>query len=172
MLEFLACSLVTILPDYLLRRFLQGKRLGHEINLFSVWYELRWGITACLILTIALITVIFFYHPTTSNVSSLFRTVSVLPESGGRVDKVFVKNNQQVKAGDLLFTLDSSVERAAAETERRRIEEIEAELVLAQSDLAAAEGSIAQATGARDQAVNELERRLELRRASPSHSPA
>ncbi len=164
MLEFLACSLVTILPDYLLRRFLQGKRLGHEINLFSVWYELRWGITACLILTIALITVIFFYHPSTTNVSSLFRTVSVLPESGGRVDKVFVKNNQQVKAGDLLFTLDSSVERATAELGRRRIVEIEAELVLAQSDLAAAEGSIAQATGARDQAVNELERRLKLRK--------
>jgi multidrug resistance efflux pump len=159
MLEFLACSLITILPDYLIRRYVQGKRLGIEINLFTVWYELRWGITTCLILTIALITVIFFYHPTTSNVSSLFRTVSILPEAGGRVEKVFVNNNQKVSGGDLLFTLDSSVERASAETAKRRIEEVEAELVLAASELQATVGLIAQARGAYDQAVNDLERK-------------
>ena len=168
MLEFLVCSLVTILPDYLVRRFVQGKRLGHEINIFSVWYELRLGITACLILTIALITVIFFYHPTTSNVSSLFRTVSILPEAGGRVDEVYVGNNQKVEAGTLLFTLDSSVERATAETARRRIDEIDAELVLAASELAAAKGLIVQAQGAYDQAVNELERRLKLLKKNSS----
>jgi multidrug resistance efflux pump len=159
MLEFLACSLITILPDYLIRRYVQGKRLGIEINLFTVWYELRWGITTCLILTIALITVIFFYHPTTSNVSSLFRTVSILPEAGGLVEKVFVNNNQKVSGGDLLFTLDSSVERASAETAKRRIEEVEAELVLAASELQATVGLIAQARGAYDQAVNDLERK-------------
>jgi len=163
MLEFLACSLVTILPDFLFRRYAQGKRIGQEINIFSVWYELRWGITACLILTIALITVIFFYHPTTTNVSSMFRTVSILPESTGRVVKVYVQNNQKVKAGDLLFTLDSSVERATVETEQRRIKEVEAELVLATAELAATEGMIAKAKGAYDQAVNELDRKLELR---------
>jgi len=168
MLEFLACSLVTILPDFLFRRYAQGKRIGQEINIFSVWYELRWGITACLILTIALITVIFFYHPTTSNVSSLFRTVSILPESTGRVVKVHVQNNQKVKAGDLLFTLDMSVERATVETERRRIKEIDAELVLATAELAATEGMIAKAKGAHDQAVNELERKLELRQRNPN----
>ncbi len=168
MLEFLACSLVTILPDYLVRRFVQGKRLGHEINIFSVWYELRLGITACLILTIALITVIFFYHPTTSNVSSLFRTVSILPESGGRVDEVYVENNQEVEAGDLLFTLDSSVEQATVTTAKRRIDEIDAEMVLATAELAAAGGLIRQAQGAYDQAVNELERRLKLKKRNSS----
>ncbi len=167
MLEFFVLSLVTILPDYLIRRFAQGKRLGHEITIYSVWYELRLGITACLLLTITLITLIFFYHPTTSNVSSLFRTVTILPESGGRVDKVHVENNQDVEAGDLLFTLDSSVERATATTARRRIDEIDAELVLAASELAAAEGLIGQARGGYDQAANELERRLELREKSP-----
>jgi hypothetical protein len=43
MLELLLCSLVTILPDYLFRRYRQGKRLGKEINFYSVWFELRWG---------------------------------------------------------------------------------------------------------------------------------
>ena len=167
MLEFLVLSLITILPDFLIRRFAQGKRLGHEITIFSVWYELRWGITACLILTIALITLIFYYHPTTTNVTSLFRTVSILSESGGRVDEIHVDNNQDVEAGDLLFTLDSSVERATVTTHRRRIDEIDAELVLAASELAAAEGLIGEEQGAYDQAVNELERRLELRERSP-----
>jgi hypothetical protein len=46
MLEILLCSLVTIVPDYLYRRYVQHKRIGKEITLFSVWFELRWGITA------------------------------------------------------------------------------------------------------------------------------
>ena len=66
MLELLLCSLLTILPDYLYRRYAQGKRLGKEITLYSVWFELRWGITACLMLTVGLITVIFYNHPSTT----------------------------------------------------------------------------------------------------------
>ena len=56
MLEVMLCSAVTVLPDFLYRRYGQGKRLGHEITLFSVWYELRWGITLCAILAVALVT--------------------------------------------------------------------------------------------------------------------
>ena len=47
MVELMLCSMLTLLPDFLFRRFVQGKRLGREITLFSVWYELRWGITLC-----------------------------------------------------------------------------------------------------------------------------
>ncbi len=43
MLEFLLCSMITIFPDYLFRRFGQGKRIGHEITIYSMWFELRWG---------------------------------------------------------------------------------------------------------------------------------
>ena len=53
MLEILLCSLVTIFPDYLFRRYFQGKRIGKEITFYSVWFELRWGITGCLVLTVA-----------------------------------------------------------------------------------------------------------------------
>ena len=63
MLELMLCSMLTLLPDFLFRRFVQGKRLGKEITLFSVWYELRWGITLCLILTVLLITVVLYNHP-------------------------------------------------------------------------------------------------------------
>src|SRR5688572_14894539 len=67
MLELLLCSLLTVFPDYLYRRYVQGKRLGKEITLYSVWFELRWGIVACLMLTVGLITVIFYNHPSTTN---------------------------------------------------------------------------------------------------------
>ena len=33
MLELMLCSMLTILPDYLYRRYRQGKRFGHEITL-------------------------------------------------------------------------------------------------------------------------------------------
>ena len=52
MLELILCSMLTILPDFLCRRYVQGKRLGKEITFFSVWFELRYGIVACLMLTV------------------------------------------------------------------------------------------------------------------------
>ena len=32
MLELMLCSALTVLPDYLFRRFVQGKRIGREIT--------------------------------------------------------------------------------------------------------------------------------------------
>ncbi len=162
MLEFLACSLITILPDFLFRRYAQGKRLGQEINLFSVWHELRWGITSCAILTVALITVIFFYHPSTSNVSSLFRTVTVLSEKGGRVEEVFVSTNQKVEAGQPLFSMVDTVERADLANAKARVGEIDAAIILARAELVAAEGLIQKVEGAFNLAVTELKRSQDL----------
>ena len=82
MLELLLCSMLTILPDYLFRRYVQGKRFGKEITIYSVWYELRRGITACIILTISLITLIFYFHPSTKNVTAAFRTVESGSDEG------------------------------------------------------------------------------------------
>src|SRR6202451_4441518 len=75
MFELIICSLVTILPDYLYRRYVQDKRFGKEITFYSVWYELRWGITGCLMLTISLITMIFYFHPSTTSATLFFRTI-------------------------------------------------------------------------------------------------
>lgn len=168
MLEFLICSLLTIFPDYLVRRYVQGKRVGREINLYSMWFELRYGITACLILTISLITMIFYFHPSTSNVTAVFRTVTIMPESTGRVAEVYVDLNEKVSAGAPLFRLDDSEQRAALETARRRVAEIEAEAIVAQSELASADGLIAQAEGDYLQALNELETQVELNQRNPN----
>src|SRR5262249_2989350 len=111
-LELMFCSLLTILPDYLYARYVQGNRFAKEITFYSVWYELRWGITGCVILTVCLITVIFYNHPSTSNVTLFFRTVPILPETNGRVAEVFVGNSGPIKKGDPIFRLDSAKQEA------------------------------------------------------------
>jgi multidrug resistance efflux pump len=164
MFELMLCSMLTILPDYLFRRYGQGKRIGREITLYSVWYELRWGISACLVLTVSLITLIFYFHPSTKNVTAVFRTVSILPETGGRVAKVFVGFNQKVQAGEPLFQLDSSKQEAALEAAQRRIAEIDAQAIVAKTQLAAADGTIKQAEDAYQQVLDELNTKQELMR--------
>jgi multidrug resistance efflux pump len=166
MLELFLCSMLTILPDYLFRRYVQGKRIGREITLFSVWFELRWGITLCLILTVALITVIFYFHPSTKSATSVFRTVTVLPQINGRVAETFVELNQRVEEGQPLFRLDSAEQEAEIQTARRRIAEIEAAIVVAKSRLQEADGRIVQARGALQQAMDEFEARSEANRKS------
>ena len=162
MLEFLCCSMLTILPDFLFRRYWQGKRLGQEITLFSMWYELRYGLSSCFILTVSLITLIFYFHPSTSNVSSYFRTVTILPELSGRVVEVAVDNNQQVKAGDMLFRLDDSRQRAAVATARAALVEVDAAELLARDDLRVAQANFDAAEAAFEQTKDEFERKNTL----------
>ncbi len=168
MLELTLCSMLTILPDYLYRRFAQGKRFGHEITLFTVWYELRWGITLCLLLTVALITTIFYFHPATTAVNSVFRTVTILPETSGRVAETFVEMNQRVKEGDPLFKLDDAQQQAAVQTAMSRVAEVNAAKATAMAELAKAEAGIAHARAVLRQAQDEYEMRLELQAKNSS----
>ncbi|MBY8976812.1 HlyD family secretion protein [Rhodobacteraceae bacterium NNCM2] len=164
MFEFMFCSLLTIVPDYLFRRYVQGKRIGQEITLYSVWYELRYGIVTCLMLTISLITIIFYFHPTATTAVSTFRAVPILPEGSGRVEEIFVPRQleTEIKAGDPIFTLDSSSERADVETAKDRVAEIQSQIELAKNELAVATAQVQQATAAFKQAKDELDVRQEL----------
>ena len=157
MLELVLCSLFTIVPDYLYRRYVQGKRIGHEITLYSVWFELRWGLTACLMLTVLLITIIFYHHPSTTSVTAFFRTIPILPESSGRVSEIYVKVSDDVAKGAPILRLDSSKREADLELAKRRVVEVDASMVMAQADIAAADGQIQQAKGAYEQALDELQ---------------
>ena len=165
MLELLLCSLLTIVPDYLYRRYAQGKRLGREITLYSVWFELRWGIVACLMLTVGLITVIFYNHPSTTSATLFYRTVPILPETNGRVAEIYIDGvSGTVKQGAPILRLDSAAQEAAAEAARRKIAEVDAALVAARTDVTAADGKIQEARSAYQQAVDELETKQELNR--------
>jgi multidrug resistance efflux pump len=171
MLEMLLCSLVTLLPDYLYRRYVQGKRLGKEITFYSVWFELRWGITGCLILTVLLITTVFYNHPSTTNVTLFFRTIPILPETNGRVAEVNLGVSGPVTKGAQIFRLDSSKQEAAVESARRKIAEIEAQMLVAQADVTKAEGQLQEAKSAHQQTVDELETKQELYRRNPGNVP-
>ena len=171
MFELMLCSMVTILPDYLYRRYRQGKRLGKEITFFSVWYELRWGITSCLMLTISLITMIFYFHPSTTSAAIYFRTVPILPEGSGRVVEVNVDFTAPVKKGDVLFRLDSSKQTAALETAKRKIAEVDASLISARADVVKADAQIGEAKASLQQAKDELDVKSELQRRNPGIVP-
>lgn len=167
MLEMFLCSLFTVVPDYIYRRYWQGKRIGHEINLFSVWYELRWGITGCLLLTLLLITTIFYFHPSTTSAISYFRTVPVLPETIGRVDTIYVTLRDEVKAGQPIFKIDSSKQEAALETAIKQIAEVEASMQQAEADAKAAEGEVQEARSALKQSQEELDTKTILNERNP-----
>jgi multidrug resistance efflux pump len=171
MIELLLCSLLTVFPDYLYRRYVQGKRLGREITLYSVWFELRYGIVACLMLTVGLITVIFYNHPSTTSATLFFRTVPIVPETSGRVAEIHVGFSGEVAQGAPIFRLDSSKQAAEAETARRKIAEVDAGLVVARTDILAADGKIQEARGAYQQALDELQTKQELQRRSPGLVP-
>jgi multidrug resistance efflux pump len=163
MLEILLCSMVTILPDYLFRRYAQGKRFGHEITLYSVWFELRWGIVTCLLLAISLITLVFYFHPSTVHVSSVFRTVPIVPQINGRVAEVYVRGSEPVQAGAPLFRLADETQRTAVEAAHRAIAQVDAAVLVARADLASAEARILEAQGALQQAADELATKVALR---------
>jgi multidrug resistance efflux pump len=171
MLEVLLCSLLTILPDYLYRRYRQGKRFGREITFFSVWFELRFGIISCLMLTVALITVIFYYHPSTSTATLYFRTIPILPEINGRVSEVNADFSAPIKKGDVIFKLDSSKQQAAMETAKRKIAEVDAAMLAAQADILKTEGQLQQAKGDYQQASDELDVKRELQKRNPGIVP-
>ena len=171
MFELMLCSLFTLVPDYLYRRYVQGKRIGKEITLFSMWYELRWGITGCVMLTVLLITTIFYYHPSTTSAALFFRTVPIVPEGSRRVAEVKVDFSAPVKKGDVLFTLDSSKQQAAFETARRKIAEIDAQLVNARVDVVKAEAQLQQANSDYRQAKDELDVKSDLQRRNPGIVP-
>jgi multidrug resistance efflux pump len=171
MLELTLCSMLTILPDYLYRRYVQGKRIGKEITFFSVWFELRYGIVACLMLTVSLITLIFYFHPSTSSATLFFRTVPILPETNGRVAEVLHDYSAPVAKDAVIFRLDSSKQEAALETARRKIAEVDASLVAAKADVLKTEGQAQEAKSAVQQAQDELDVKSELQRRNPGIVP-
>jgi multidrug resistance efflux pump len=171
MFELMLCSMLTILPDYLYRRYVQGKRFGHEITFFSVWFELRFGIVTCLMLTVSLITMIFYFHPSTPTATMYFRTVPIISETVGRVAEVHVDYSAQVKQGDVLFRLDNSKQQATLETAKRKIAEVDASMLAAEADVLKSEGQLQEAKNAVQQAQDELDVKSELQRRNPGIVP-
>jgi multidrug resistance efflux pump len=118
-----------------------------------------------------MITVIFYYHPSTDTATLYYRTVPILPEINGRVSEVNVAFSAPVKKGDVIFKLDSAKQEAAMETARRKIAEVDAAMLAAQADVLKSEGQIQQAKGDYQQASDELDVKRELQKRSPGIVP-
>src|SRR5262249_38330927 len=122
-------------------------------------------------LTISLITMIFYFHPSTTSAMLFFRTVPIVPEIPGRVAEVSVGFSAPVTKGAVLFKLDSSKQEAAVETAKRKIAEVDAQLVSAKVDVAKAEAQLQQANSDYKQAKDELDVKSELQRRNPGIVP-
>jgi multidrug resistance efflux pump len=123
------------------------------------------------ILTVSLITVIFYNHPSTTNVTLFFRTIPILPQTNGRVAEVYVGATGPVAKGAPIFRLDSSAQEAAVQTAQRKIAEVEAEMAVARADVLKSDGQIQEAKSARRQITDELETKQELQRRNPGNVP-
>src|ERR1700752_2693328 len=122
-------------------------------------------------LTVLLITMIFYFHPSTTSAELFFRTVPIVPEGSGRVAEVKVDFSAPVKKGDVLFTLDSSKQQAAVETARRKSAEVDAQLAAAKVDVVKAEAQLQQANSDYKQAKDELDVKSDLQRRNPGIVP-
>jgi multidrug resistance efflux pump len=100
-----------------------------------------------------------------------YRTVSIIPETTGRVAEVHVGFSAPVKKGEVIFRLDNSKQEAALETVRRKIAEVDAAMLAAQADVLKAEGQIQQAKGDYQQASDELDTKRELQKRNPGIVP-
>jgi multidrug resistance efflux pump len=114
---------------------------------------------------------VFYNHPSTTSVTLFYRTVPILPETIGRVAEVNIAYNDTVKKGAPLFRLDSSKQEAAVESARRKIAEIDAQMIVARSDVVKADGQLQEARSAHKQTMDELETKQELYRRNPGNVP-
>ncbi len=100
------------------------------------------------------------------------QNVPVYPEVAGVVVRVFVKDGQIVRKGDVLFVLDDSVPRAALAQAQRQVDAADALLQALRSQprpevLAVAEAQVRQAAAALAAVSDPLEKRLAVLALAP-----
>ena len=171
MLELLLCSMLTILPDYLFRRYVQGKRFGKEITLYSSVVRAEVG------------------HHDVPDPHGLSDPDRILQSPGDDQRYALLQNhsdpsrNQRssfrslsrlqraCRKGAPIFKLDSSKQEAAVKTARRKIAEVESDMVVARLEVTKAEHQIDEAKANYQQALDELETKTELQRRNSGTVP-
>ena len=126
-------------------------------------YSVHRAVFVWFLLFLALIFTIEYYHPDTHSGLVPFRIVPVVAENSGTVTSLHVKAGQQVKPGDLLFTVDDSSEVAAVAVAKSRVEEAREQVALAESEVKEAEAVLDIAKAALDVANVHLQNQQTLR---------
>ncbi|EGJ23420.1 secretion protein HlyD family protein [Cereibacter sphaeroides WS8N] len=136
MLELLLTSFPAIF------RYYQLKRRGEAM---TVW-NMRTAVFAWAVMAMGLFLVIFYFHPKSYSGLLPFRTISVVAQTSGPVTEIHVENGQRVAAGDLLFKIEDSSQKARLNQTEAEFDKIAAAEIKAQDTLRAALASVAAAT--------------------------
>ena len=140
MLELLLTSFPVVI------RYFQLKRRGEAL---SVW-NMRTAVLLWAILAFLLFVVIFYFHPKSYSGLLPFRTISVVAQTSGPVTEVAVTNGQRVSAGDLLFRIENSAQKAALDQAETAFDQIAAAETRAEDMLKVAEASVVEAKASLD----------------------
>jgi multidrug resistance efflux pump len=108
-------------------------------------YNVHRALFVWIVLFVALIFTVEYYHPDTRNALIPFRIVPVVTEQGGTVTEVPVRAGQTVKPGDLLFAVDDSSEKAAVETAKATVEQVKSQFVIAKAQVEEAQSQLDEA---------------------------
>jgi len=119
-------------------RYFQLRRRGEPI---TVW-NMKTAVFLWAVMAFCVFTVIFYFHPKTYAGVVAFRTVSVVAQTSGPVTDIYVKNNQRVKTGDLLFRIENSAQRAALSEAQAQLSVMDAEQAKAEDSKLVAEAGV------------------------------
>lgn len=147
MLELLLTSFPAVI------RYYQLKRRGEAM---TVW-NMRTAMFLWAFLAFFLFLAIFYFHPKSYSGLLPFRTVSVVAQTSGPVTELAVQNWQRVAAGDLLFRIENSKQRAALKQAEAEFDKIAAAEVKAADTVKVAQANVVMASASLDKLKGDLE---------------
>ncbi|WP_165814756.1 biotin/lipoyl-binding protein [Labrenzia sp. 011] len=134
-------------------------------------YNVHRALFVWIVLFIALIFTVEYYHPDTRDALIPYRIVPVVTEQGGTVTHVAVRAGQTVKPEDLLFTVEDSSETAAVASAQAGVEEVKSQLEVAKAKVTEAKHQLDEAKAVLSDANLTLKNQEKLRDTkSPAYS--
>lgn len=152
MLELLLTSFPVII------RYFQLKRRGEAM---TVW-NMRTAVLIWAGLAFFLFLAIFYFHPKSYSGLVPFRTVSVVAQTSGPVTEVAVLNGQRVSAGDLLFRIENSSQKAELKKAEAEFAKIAAAETKARENLKVVQATVVEATASLENLRVDLDNAITL----------
>jgi len=147
MIELLLTSFPAVI------RYYQLKRRGEAM---TVW-NMRTAMFLWAVLAFFLFLAIFYFHPKSYSGLLPFRTVSVVAQTSGPVTELTVRNGQRVSAGDLLFRIENSSQKAALKQAESEFDKIAAAESKAADALKVAEASVVESKASLEKLRGDLQ---------------
>jgi multidrug resistance efflux pump len=154
MIELLLTSFPAVI------QYVRLRRRGEPISVANM----KTAVFLWLVMAFALFLTIFYYHPKSYTGLVPYRTISVVAQTGGPVTAVHVRNGQHVEAGDFLFEIENSSQKAAVAQAETAFDSIESSEKKARERVEVAKAGVAQAEAQVAQLSVDLANAEELQR--------